>query len=268
MKKQITRKKFINQIAGISTIMILPRHVLGGKGYTAPSDNIHLGFIGTGRHGRTLRERFLDTGEVEIIAACDVYKTNLDYFVNQLEEYNEKNNGGLSRHCTPYSDYRELLDRSGVDAVVIATPDHWHAIQAVKAAESGKDIYCEKPLAFTVSEGRAIVEAVEKNSGIFQTGSMQRSSSEFRHAVELVRNGYIGEIDRIKVSIGGPPEPYNLQEEPIPEGLDWDFWLGPNSYLPYNHQLVPAPGDEFLGPMALLQRIRRRRYDRLGYPYV
>jgi len=126
-----------------------------------------------------------------------------------------------------------------VDAVVIATPDHWHAVAAVKAAEAGKDIYCEKPLALTVKEGRAMVNATRKHKRVFQTGNMQRSWKEFRQAVELVRNGYIGEIKSIKVSVGPPPVPYTLPEQPIPAGLDWKLWLGPNEYKPFNEELAP-----------------------------
>lgn len=137
----------------------------------------------------------------------------------------------------------DILSRKDIDAVVIATPDHWHAVQAVKAAEAGKDIYCEKPLSLSIKEGRAMADAARKHNRIFQTGNMQRSYPEFRHAVELIRNGYIGEIKTIKVSVGGPPVPYNLPEETVVEGLDWNEWLGPNDYQYFNHELNPALGD-------------------------
>jgi predicted dehydrogenase len=138
-----------------------------------------------------------------------------------------------------YNDFRELLARKDVDAVVIASPDHWHAAMAVRAAEAGKDIYCEKPLALTVKEGRAMVNAARKYKRVFQTGSMQRSWPEFRQAAELIRNGYIGEIKNIKVNVGPPPKPYDLVAEPIPEGLDWEKWLGPNAAVPFNSELAP-----------------------------
>jgi len=126
-----------------------------------------------------------------------------------------------------------------VDAVVIALPDHWHAAAAVRAAEAGKDIYCEKPLALTVKEGRAMVNATRKYDRVFQTGSMQRSWKEFRQAAELIRNGYIGEIKKIKVNVGPPPRPYDLAAEAIPEGLDWTKWLGPNAPAAFNAELAP-----------------------------
>jgi len=120
-------------------------------------------------------------------------------------------------------------------------PDHWHAAVAVRACNAGKDVYCEKPLSLTVAEGRAMVHAARKHDRVFQTGSMQRSWKEFRQAVELVRNGYIGEVKQIKVNIDGPPKAWDLQGEPIPEGLDWNFWLGPNTIeRPYNSIIAPT----------------------------
>ncbi|MDH4296682.1 MAG: Gfo/Idh/MocA family oxidoreductase, partial [Cyclobacteriaceae bacterium] len=142
-------------------------------------------------------------------------------------------------------DFRGLLDNKDVDAVVIVSPDHWHAVMAVNAANAGKDIYCEKPLSLTVKEGRAMVNAARKNKRIFQTGSMQRSWPEFRQTAELIRNGYIGGIKEVKVSVDGPPEPYNLPAEPVPAGLDWTSWLGPNEYKPFNNDIAPMPSDTF-----------------------
>lgn len=232
----MTRRLFLNRTAILSSIFIVPRHVLGGAGYTAPSDQITLGFIGTGRQSHDLLEFFLNAGGIRILAACDVYKVKLNYFKVRVDDAQQDSGRG----CTAYHDFRELLARPDIDAVVIASPDHWHAVHAVRAAEAGKDIYCEKPLAHTIAEGRAIVEAVKKHNRVFQTGSMQRSWSEFRQAAELVRNGYIGNLKTVKVSVGGPPQPYDLPEEKLPVGLDWDFWLGPNSFDRYNNQLAPT----------------------------
>jgi len=149
--------------------------------------------------------------------------------------------------CLSYEDFTDLLRNKDIDAVVIATPDHWHAAQAVRAAEAGKDIYCEKPLSLTIHEGRAMINSVRKHKRVFQTGSMQRSWPEFRQAVELVRNGYIGEIKNVKVSVGGPPIAYNLPEEKLVDGLNWDKWLGPNEYSHYNNQLNPPLDATFWG---------------------
>jgi predicted dehydrogenase len=151
----------------------------------------------------------------------------------------------LNSECKIYTDFREVLERNDIDAVVIATPDHWHGVLSVKAAQKKKDIYCEKPLSLTVKEGRAMVKAVKKHNRVFQTGSMQRSWPEFRQTAELIRNGYLGEIKEVKVSVDGPPKTYDLVGQPLPPGLDWDRWLGPNFYSPYHRDLAPTLEDTF-----------------------
>ncbi|RYF85060.1 MAG: Gfo/Idh/MocA family oxidoreductase, partial [Chitinophagaceae bacterium] len=246
MQKKVTslsRRKFLNQAAILSSIMIVPRFVLGGKGYMAPSDKINLGFIGTGRQGSGLLNNFLKLDEVQVIAASDVYASKLVNFKNKANKfYADKTGQANYDGCKTYEDFRELLAIKDLNAVVIATPDHWHAVHAIRAAEAGKDIYCEKPLSLTVREGRAMVNAARKHDRVFQTGSMQRSAPEFRQTAELIRNGYLGEIKTIKVSIGGGPLPYDLPKEDLPEGLNWDLWLGPNEYVHYNKQIAPALG--------------------------
>lgn len=223
----------------------MPRYVLGGTRsdgtkYIAPSDIISLGFIGTGKQGKGLINSFLGTNESRIVAISEVYKAKAQLALERIKTNYEKNPQLGSYSQVPvYTDFRELLARKDVDAVVIATPDHWHAAMAVRAAEAGKDIYCEKPLALTVREGRAMVDAARKYNRVFQTGSMQRSWPEFRQAAELIRNGYIGEIKSIKVNVGPPPKPYDLPAEPIPEGLDWNAWLGPNMPVAFNSELAP-----------------------------
>jgi predicted dehydrogenase len=143
-----------------------------------------------------------------------------------------------------YRDFREVTGRRDIDAVVIATPDHWHAIGVKEAAEAGKDIYCEKPMSLTVAEARAMVRTVEKHGVVFQTGSQQRSSFEFRHACELVRNGYIGELTKVQVDIALEGWPMcsrecELGSEPVPAELDWDMWLGPAPFRPFHSELSP-----------------------------
>ncbi|GAB3898080.1 Gfo/Idh/MocA family oxidoreductase [Larkinella knui] len=246
----LSRRKFIGQAsAALSAFMIVPRFVLGGRradgtGYRAPSDIITLGFIGTGKQSRGLSRQFLSTGETRILATAEVYKAKRDLFIEQAKAYYTSEDGkakvnGAYSEIQAYNDFRQLLDRKDIDAVVIAAPDHWHAVMAVKAAEAGKDIYCEKPLALTIKEGRAMVNATRKHNRVFQTGSMQRSWPEFRQTAELIRNGYIGDIKGIKVSVGPPPKRYDLPAEPIPEGLDWNLWLGPNQPVAFNSELAP-----------------------------
>lgn len=253
----LSRRKFLRQAAILSSFVIVPRYVLGGKGYTAPSDKIRLGFIGCGRQGFGLKNSFLKTEGAQIVAACDVYASKLQQFAQEVQAaYAARAGQSAYQGCTTYADFGELLRNADIDAVVIATPDHWHGVQAVRAAEAGKDIYCEKPLSLTIAEGRAMVAAARRHKRVFQTGSMQRSWPEFRQAVELVRNGYIGQVKNIKVSVGGPPRPYDLPEEPLPGGLDWKRWLGPNAHRHYNHQLNPSLKDTFWG--------RWRDYEEFG----
>ena len=239
--KNLKRRDFLKAAGVLGVFTIVPRHVLGGKGFLAPSDKITLGFIGCGRQSGGLRNRFLDTMETQVVAASDVYKIKQDTFVSAVNKwYAEKLSETKYTSAVGIPDFRELLDRKDIDAVVIATPDHWHAAVAVRAAEAGKDIYCEKPLALTVKEGRAMVIATRKNNRVFQTGSMQRSQPEFRQAVRLVRNGVIGKVTKVYVNVGGPPKPWDLVKEELPTGLNWDRWMGPNSVeRPYNNELAP-----------------------------
>lgn len=237
----LNRRDFLKAGAVISSFMIVPRHVLG-KGYLAPSDKIALGFIGCGRQSGGLRNRFLDTLETQIIAASDVYAVKREAFVTNVNKwYAEKSGQTDYKSAVGIEDFRELLSRKDIDAVVIAAPDHWHAAMAVRAAEAGKDIYCEKPLALTVKEGRAMVDATRKNKRVFQTGSMQRSAKEFTQAVQLVQSGAIGKVKQVFVNVGGPPKAWDLKEETKPEGLNWNLWMGPNAMdRPYNNELAPA----------------------------
>ncbi len=245
-KSSISRRGFVTTSAkALASFLIVPRFVLGGKNafgvpYTPPSDIISLGFIGTGKQGRGLTGSFLKAGGVRIAALSEVYKDKAALTMDAIKTlYSKTAAWGAMPDIPLYNDYRELLNHKDIDAVVIATPDHWHAAMAVKAAEAGKDIYCEKPLSLTVAEGRAMVKAARKYKRVFQTGSMQRSWPEFRQAVELVRNGAIGEIKSIKVNVGPPPSAYSLPAEPIPATLDWPAWLGPNEPVAFNSELAP-----------------------------
>ena len=234
------RRNFIGKTAvGAAAITVIPRHVLGGKGFVAANDKINVGFIGTGKQARSLLNFFTEScEEIVPVAACDVYKAKLDQFVAQAKNLQNKNRiPKVELQTTDY--YRDILNNDEIDAVVIATPDHWHAQIAVDAAKAGKDIYCEKPMALTVAEGRAMVDATRKHNRVFQTGNMQRSWRDFRHAVELVRNGYIGDIKEINVHVGDPVVQCNLPTEEVPEGLNWDMWVGPSLYQEFNSELAP-----------------------------
>ena len=236
-KNGMSRRHFLGTgLAAAAAFTVVPRHVLAGSGMIAPSDQITLGFIGTGVQSRGLLNNFANRAKV--IAACDVDSQKLDLFKNLAEgKYTRE---GSSKHVvTIYKDFRELLKNNEIDAVVIASPDHWHAIHTIEAAKAGKDVYCEKPYSHSIEEGRLMVQAIEKYKRINQTGNMQRSWKNFRDACQLVRNGHIGDIIEVKVCCGPPPKKYDLGAEPKPDCLDWEMWVGPAVFNPYNAELSP-----------------------------
>jgi predicted dehydrogenase len=242
----ISRRHFLkNAATTVAAVTVLPRFVLGGKGYISPSDKIRLGLIGTGKLSYGLMRRFVPLPLAEMVAACDVFKSKLENFKNETESFIKEETGKSKIQIDTYQDYRELLERNDIDAVIIATPDHWHAIQSIDAMRYGKDVYCEKPLSHTIEEGRTMVNTARNLDKIVQTGSMQRSWENFRKACTLVRNGYIGELKEIWVSVEDPPVPYNLEGQPVPEGLDWDFWLGPAPNCDYHEKLAPPLNKDF-----------------------
>ena len=237
--RSFTRRSFLKTalVAG-SAPLILRSSLFAAD--TAPSKQITLGFIGIGKQGNGLLGACLPRSDVRVLAVSDVDSTRRDLAKTKVEAaYAKGTKTGDYKGCDAYSDFRELLARKDIDAVVIATPDHWHALIAIAAANAGKDIYCEKPMAHTVLEGRAMVNAVRANKRIFQAGSMQRSMGEFRAACELIRNGVLGTVAKVDACVSGPPIPCDLPAEPVEPGLDWDLWLGPSATRPYNSILSP-----------------------------
>jgi predicted dehydrogenase len=183
---------------------------------------------------------FLGESDVQVLAVCDVDTTRRTGAQKSVDEhYAQEKAGGQYQGCAAYADFRELIARPDIDAVVIATPDHWHTIPVIEACKAGKDIYCEKPLTLTIHEARLLIDAVRKHDRVFQTGSQQRSSQEFRLACELVRSGRIGKIKSVIVNVGAPSKWCDLPEEALEPGLDWNAWLGPAPERPYNSILSP-----------------------------
>ena len=248
----LKRRSFLKRTAlAAAGLTIIPRHVLGGNGFIAPSDKITLGVVGLGRMGLGLGRRFGALEMARIVAACDVDNTKTERFKQEIGKiYAEQAEGKSSgEDIQTYRDFRELISRDDIDGVMVATPDHWHAIITIMAMKAGKDIYCEKPMAHTIKEGRMMVKAARKHERVFQTGSMQRSWRDFRHACELVRNGYIGDIEKVVVSIGTPAVsvPCNLDYMDTPENLDWNTWLGPAQERAYHSDLAPTIPETFWG---------------------
>jgi predicted dehydrogenase len=240
MKKQengMSRRHFLGTgLAAAAAFTVIPRHVLGGSGFIAPSDQIAIGFLGTGKQARYLVTEFAKRARV--IAGCDVDSRKLENF-KVITEGLYTQAGTSAKGFKTCKDFREVLGNKEIDAVVIATPDHWHAVMVIEAAKAGKDVYCEKPYSHSIEEGRLMVQAVEKYKRINQTGNMQRSWKNFRDACQLVRNGLIGDISEVKVCCGPPPKKYDLGAETKPDYLDWEMWVGPAEFHEFNAELSP-----------------------------
>ncbi len=237
----ITRRRFMKKAAGVTAGAIVFPYIvassaLGKAGSVAASNRIVMGCIGVGGRGTSIMRSFLATGEVQIICICDV-DANRRIKVKDLlaNKYN-------STDCAAYSDFRKLVARDDIDAVSIATPDHWHALPAIAAAKAGKAIYCEKPLGLTIDQGRKMVEVVHRYGVVFQTGTQHRSDQRFHRACELVRNGRLGKLHTIEVEIPGSMSLDGFYFEPVPEGLDYDMWLGPAPEAPYSPKRVHSFG--------------------------
>ncbi len=235
--KRVERRQFLKKAAGAAAGMIgfpciIGSSALGKAGSAAASNRIVMGCIGVGWMGEVNMEAFLNEGDVQMVAVCDVDGNHLN---NAKDKVNKKY-GNID--CAAYRDYRQLLGRDDIDAVVLGLPDHWHGIISTAAAKSGKDIYGEKPLSHNLVEGRAICQAVKRYKRIWQTGSWQRSKSNFRFGCELVLNGRIGKVHTVEVGLPAGHSDFagTKGQEHIctpPRQLDYNFWLGPAPYAPY-----------------------------------
>ncbi len=240
-KNGISRRNFVAATsAGVAALSVVPSITIAAGGGTS---KVRLGYIGVGIQSHGLLKNLNKCPETIIMACCDVVTTKVDKFRGEAQQLNDTKWTNEKQEVIGYNNYRELLKRDDIDAVVIATPDHWHAQIAVDAAKAGKDIYCEKPMALTVSEGRAMVNATRKYKRVFQTGNMQRSWRNFRHSCELVLNGYIGEIKVVNVCVGPPVKALDLPSVAAPDTIDWDMWVGPSLYRDYSPVLAPPVED-------------------------
>lgn len=263
--KSINRRQFLKKAtvaaAGAAVFpYVVSSSALGKAGSVAASERITLGFIGTGGQGMNNMHGFLRNRQAQVVAVCDVNKESDDYFLwkgpagleparrDAEKHYAEYSRGGQYKGCAAYHDFRNVLADEKIDAVVICTPDHWHGLIAIEAAKAGKDIYCEKPLANTMTEGRAVCDAVQRYGVILQTGSHERSNESVRFACELVRNGRIGKLQTIRVNMPNSDGHHDVIRKnsgpqpnmPVPEGLDYDFWLGPAKWQPYTAMRLPT----------------------------
>ena len=251
--RTISRRRFLKRAgkaaaAAIAAPMFIPARALGRSGAVAPSERITMGFIGVGHQGTGhllggawtyVAGGYAGRKEVQVLAVCDVWRDRRDHAAQKVNEHYQQLSGGNETPCKAYVDFRDVLARKDIDAVLIATPAHWHATMVVMAAQAGKDIYCEKPSAVTIAEAKAIRAAVRRYGRVYQAGTQQRSEygGKFRRACEFVRSGRIGKLQEIYGYRDGGgiywPERFG-PAKPMPEGLDWDLYLGPAPSLPYD----------------------------------
>jgi len=243
-RRAITRRKLLSDVAkgiGASTVAagfpaIVPSSVFGAS---SPSNRLNIGAIGTGRisrgHDMPGVWKF-DTAR--IMAVCDLDQHRVDDAKTLVNGYYGKQSGKPYDGVTGYSDYKELLANKDVDGVLISTPDHWHALIAIAAVEAGKDVYLQKPASLTIAEGRALSDAVHRSGRVFQIGSQQRSTIQFRYAAELVRNGRIGQLKTVLVGLPGDPSGDEEAEMPVPKGFDYEKWLGSTPVVYYTEKRV------------------------------
>ena len=238
-KPGISRREFLRTAStaslGVGAGLALPNLFLNrarAQSGQNPSEFIQIGFIGMGGQGNSNLGALIK----HAVAVCDVDSAHLARAKKRVEDTNK-------RTCAAFKDYRQMLENKDIDAVLIATPDHWHTLPAIHACEAGKDVYCEKPLTLTIGEGKTLVKMARRTKRVLQTGSQQRSDSKFLKAAEYIRNGRLGRIKRVIVGLAGvnyderAKPPVLPDSEPPPE-LDYDFWLGPAPWRPYNKNRV------------------------------
>lgn len=227
-----SRRQFLRNAAGVSVGVlgfpyVIPSTALGAGGAVAPSERITIGCIGVGSMGMGNMNAFLNKGDAQVVAVCDVDTNHLNRARDAVNKKYE--NSG----CAAYRDFRELIARGDVDALSLALPDHWHSIPVVLGAQAGMDMYGEKPVARTIHEGKVMRDAMNKYGRIWQTGSWQRSVPNFHHGAELVRNGRIGKVTRVEVGLPTGGSTGNRPVQTVPAHLDWDLWLGPAPWVPF-----------------------------------
>ncbi len=238
MQTRLSRRSFLASAAAAP--LIIRGGELGPRRRSA-LERITIGVIGCGKMaGDYHLPELLGQPDTQVIAVCEVDRTRREAARQRVDRYYSDARRDFAG-CQAYSDFRELLARDDLDAVCIATPDHWHAIPLIEACRAGKDVYCEKPLTLSILEAQRCVEAARKYQRIVQTGSQQRSNvfGPFREAVERIRSGRLGKIHRVTIGVGGPSKPCDLPEEMLEPGLEWDLWLGPAPLRPYHSVLSP-----------------------------
>lgn len=229
-RTRLSRRTFLAVSASaISAPLVMPGRIFGFSGGVAPSNKINLFHIGMGNRGNELLGAFLGNPNYQILGVCDCYKAHLDRAAARV------NNHYRNEAAAKYAHYEDVLQRDDVDAICCATPDHWHTKISVEACQAGKDVFCEKPLTLTLQESRIIVKAARKYNRVCSSGS-QRVMEDYGYMAPILQSGAIGEVKEVFVGLGDPPRHCYLPEQPIPEGFDWDRWLGQAPYAPFNSE--------------------------------
>ncbi len=272
---RMPRRQFLKSSAAAAGLLGMPWIVtssaLGADGAVSPSNRINVALIGHGAMGRGHLHRLAGDPQIQVMAVCDPDRERRDAGRELVEQrYASAMASGAYKGCAAYNDFRDVLARSDIDAVVIATPDHWHSLLAIEAAKAGKDIYCEKPVSVTIEESRRVVQAVTRYGRVFQTGTQYRSNTVIRQVTQFVRKGGLGKVKSVFTllnNLGGwinsdraspfasvlnpercgrsyVPMDFALPADPVPEGLDWDMWVGPAPWRDYNrlYHINPSPG--------------------------
>ncbi|UCC97229.1 MAG: Gfo/Idh/MocA family oxidoreductase, partial [Phycisphaerales bacterium] len=231
--ESITRRNFLKRVSAttvgaVGFPYLVSSSALGKAGSVAPSNRITVGFIGTGDHGRAVNlANFLGNADAQAVAVCDVDPVNRNIALDMVNKKYGNNN------CATHSDFREVLARDDIDAVMISTPDHWHVPISIAAAKAGKDVECEKPT-LTIEEGRVLCETMQRYGRVFQWSTEDRSVDVYHRMCELVRNGRMGKVHTIRVELpSGPDTPGDPTPVPVPDGFDYDMWVGPAPWAPY-----------------------------------
>jgi len=230
--KMITRRTLLKGTTGliasaVAVPNIIPSSVLGRSGTVAPSERLTMGGIGLGGQGMHNLRNFLTCNDLRILAVCDVDTKH------RIRAKQTVDSAYGNKDCAAYNDFREILTRDDVDTVLIATPDHWHAILSIEAAKAGKHIYCEKPISLTIAEGRAVADTMKRYGTVYQSGTQRRSNACFRFGVDIARSGMLGQLHTLHCYYHNGPTCPPQKIEPVPKGFDYDMWLGPAPFEAY-----------------------------------
>ena len=246
---RLNRRTFLKTAAAAAAApYVVSASALGAGDKPAPSNRVAMALIGCGGQGTGVMNAFLHLPDTQVLATCDANKQRRLAAKKLIEDYYAAKKAADYKGCQDYNDFRELLARPDIDAVIVGTPDHWHALPTIAAARAGKDVYCEKPLCLTVQEGRAMADAIKRYGRVFQHGTQQRSDRNFRHAAELALNGRLGKLTLVTVAAPASSPGPKLKEEPVPEGFDYNFWLGQAPLAPYMDVICMKTGWYHMSP--------------------